>query len=49
MLLSYILGSNNGFGSITINASELNSGMYLYSLVIGDKQVETKRMIITNN
>lgn len=34
-------------GSIQINANELNPGMYLYSLVVNKKEVDTKKMIIT--
>jgi hypothetical protein len=33
--------------SITINGSELNAGMYLYSLIIDGKEADTKRMILT--
>jgi hypothetical protein len=33
--------------NITINASELAAGMYLYSLIIDGKEVDTKRMILT--
>ncbi|HAH23459.1 MAG TPA: hypothetical protein DCL77_06845 [Prolixibacteraceae bacterium] len=36
-----------GQGTITINASELKSGMYLYSLIADGKEIDTKRMIIT--
>jgi hypothetical protein len=46
LLLSYPL-TVNGFGSIIINGSELNAGMYIYSLVIRGQQAETKRMILT--
>lgn len=35
------------YGQITINASELNPGMYIYSLVTDGKEVDTKRMILT--
>ena len=46
LLLSYPL-TVNGFGSVIINGSELNAGMYIYSLVIGGQEAETKRMILT--
>jgi hypothetical protein len=36
-----------GKGKITLEANNLNSGMYLYSLVIDGKIVDTKRMILT--
>lgn len=34
-------------GSIQITANELNPGMYLYSLVVNKKEVDTKKMIVT--
>jgi hypothetical protein len=37
----------NGNGSITIYGSELRPGMYLYSLIADGKEVDTKRMILT--
>jgi hypothetical protein len=36
-----------GKGSITINGAELNPGMYLYTLIADGKEVDTKRMILT--
>ena len=33
--------------SITINGYELAAGMYLYSLVVGGQEVDTKRMILS--
>jgi hypothetical protein len=33
--------------SIIINGSELTAGMYLYSLIVDGKEVDTKRMILT--
>ncbi len=36
-----------GNGQITINSGELKAGMYLYSLIAGDKEIDTKRMILT--
>ncbi len=32
---------------ITINGSELNAGMYVYSLIVDGKEIDTKRMILT--
>jgi hypothetical protein len=37
-----------GKGSITINANDFNPGMYYYSLIVNDKEVDTKKMILTN-
>lgn len=36
-------------GSITINANELPSGMYFYSLIVNGKLVDSKKMILTAN
>lgn len=36
-----------GDGQISISASTLDAGMYLYSLVVDDRVVDTKRMILT--
>ena len=33
--------------SVIINGSELTAGMYLYSLIVDGKEVDTKRMILT--
>ncbi len=38
-----------GTGQITINSSELNAGMYMYSLIVDGKLIDTKRMILTEN
>ncbi|MFV0500021.1 MAG: T9SS type A sorting domain-containing protein, partial [Bacteroidales bacterium] len=46
LLLTYNL-TNNGFGRIEINGSSLSAGMYIYTLTINGKEVETKRMILT--
>ncbi len=37
---------NNGRGQITINGYELVAGMYLYSLIVDSKEIDTKRMIL---
>ena len=39
--------STLGQGSVQINGQELTSGMYLYSLVVDGRVVDTKRMILT--
>lgn len=36
-----------GQGSVIINAKDLNAGMYYYSLIVNDKEIDTKKMIIT--
>jgi hypothetical protein len=36
-----------GEGSYILNGSELQPGMYIYSLVIDDKEIDSKRMILT--
>lgn len=45
LLKTYTL--NSAKGSIEINAFELEPGMYLYSLVVNKKEIDTKRMILT--
>ena len=40
--------SQTGKGDITIRSSELQPGMYFYTLVANGKEVDTKRMILTN-
>jgi len=37
-----------GNGNITINAGELNPGMYMYTLITDGKVIDTKRMILTD-
>ena len=39
--------SEKGNGMITINGSDLQAGMYLYTLIVDGKEVDTKRMILT--
>lgn len=39
--------SQLGSGSITISASELQPGMYVYTLAIGGREIDSKRMILT--
>lgn len=41
------LRANAGIGYITIEASEFEAGMYLYSLIVNGKEVATKRMILS--
>ncbi|MBS1541459.1 MAG: tail fiber domain-containing protein [Bacteroidetes bacterium] len=40
----------NGKGNISVNISggELSSGIYLYSLIVNNQLIDTKRMVITN-
>ena len=39
--------TQKGIGSITINSSELKAGMYLYTLLIDNRIIDTKRMLLT--
>lgn len=41
--------SHKGNGSIIINASELYAGMFVYTLIVDNKIIDTKRMILTSN
>lgn len=34
-------------GTITVSASELSAGIYIYSLIINNQEVDSKRMILT--
>jgi hypothetical protein len=36
-----------GLNSIIVNGSELPAGMYLYTLVVDNEIIDTKRMILT--
>jgi len=36
-----------GNGSVIISASELQPGMYIYTLAVNGQEVDSKRMIIT--
>lgn len=36
-----------GKGKIVINGAEFEAGMYLYALIIDNKEISTKRMILT--
>ncbi len=36
-----------GHGSITISANDFAAGMYYYSLIVNDKEIDTKKMILT--
>jgi hypothetical protein len=46
-LQCYNLQATKGENSIEVRASSLQSGMYLYSLIVGDKLIDTKRMVLT--
>jgi len=37
--------SNNG--ELTINGGELEAGMYMYSLIVEGKEIDTKKMILS--
>lgn len=39
--------TGKGNGSLTINASELPAGMYIYSLIVDGSEIDSKRMILT--
>lgn len=46
-LLTTTTISHRGHGYIIVNASELKAGMYIYSLVVDGREVDSKRMILT--
>lgn len=35
-------------GEIIINGDEFNAGMYLYTLIVDGKEIDSKHMILTN-
>jgi len=39
--------TQTGFNSIVVNGSELPAGMYLYTLIVDNEIIDTKRMILT--
>ena len=39
--------TNRGDVTVKISASELAAGMYLYSLIVDGKVMDTKRMVLT--
>jgi hypothetical protein len=45
--LSYININNRGQGSISISAYDFKPGIYLYSLIVYNIEVSTKKMILT--
>jgi hypothetical protein len=36
-----------GMGKLVVEGRSLKAGMYLYSLIVDGKEVDTKRMILT--
>ena len=40
--------TGKGNVNITIQGSELKAGMYMYTLIVDGKEIDTKRMILTN-
>ncbi len=38
---------NYGSGSAIINGNELNPGMFVYSMMVDNQIIDTKRMILT--
>ncbi|MDR1005289.1 MAG: T9SS type A sorting domain-containing protein [Bacteroidales bacterium] len=48
LLATYTLQPDFGFGSLTIDASSLNSGTYFYTLTVNNQEIDTKKMILTN-
>jgi len=41
--------TQRGNSSVILSASQLNAGMYLYSLIVDDKLIDTKTMILITN
>lgn len=47
-LKKYPLPVNSPYGSVTVSASELAAGVYVYSLLIDNKAVDSKRMTLAD-
>jgi len=47
-LIRAIENLDRNTGQITIKSGELVPGMYIYSLIVDGKEIDTKRMILTN-
>jgi hypothetical protein len=39
---------NSGIGTIKINGNELKAGMYIYTLIVNQSEVDSKKMILLN-
>ena len=46
--LRRIIINDKGNQSITIQGSEFSAGMYMYTLIIDGKEIDTKKMILTD-
>ncbi|NJK98472.1 MAG: T9SS type A sorting domain-containing protein [Bacteroidales bacterium] len=46
--LKKVAFTQTGKAEILVNASELQAGMYLYTLVVDGKEVDSKRMLLTD-
>ena len=40
--------TSRGYSSITVHGNQLKAGMYMYSLLVNGREVDTKRMILTD-
>jgi hypothetical protein len=47
-VLKKTYASLSGSASITVKAGDLTAGMYIYDLVVDGKEIDVKRMILTN-
>ena len=47
LMKTYKLNDGNKDSELQISAGELKAGMYYYSLVIDEKEIDTKKMILT--
>ena len=44
----HILISQRGEGNVIIQGFELDPGMYIYTMIADNREVHTKRMILTD-
>lgn len=47
-LINTVVVKNFGKAAVTINGNELNAGMFVYSLIVDGKLIDSKRMILTH-
>jgi hypothetical protein len=46
--IKHIEITQKGNGFVTINAGELTAGIYIYNLIVDGKEIDTKKMILTD-
>ncbi|MDR1847005.1 MAG: T9SS type A sorting domain-containing protein [Bacteroidales bacterium] len=47
LIATYPLSATFGFGSVIISGALLNAGIYFYTLIVNNHEIDTKKMILT--